>query len=326
MPFLRNILEIAVVSQLVTGYLPSVILHVLSSCVPSIMKLFSTMQGFVSVSGIEQSACNKMLRFTIWTAFFANVLTGSALVQFEIFLNPKELPSKLAVLVPAQASFFIAYVVTSWTSITSELTQITALFCHLWGKCAKCCKRDYSKAPSMPYYSEIPRILLFGLIGLAYFIVAPLILPFVLVYFCLGYFIFRNQLFNVYAPKYDTGGKFWPVVHNTTIFSLVVLHIIAIGVFGIKKLPLASSLLLPLPPLTLLFNEFCRNRFLPIFEAYSTESLLKKDREEQSKPDMAEFFSNLVTAYCDPALKPFQRASNSDERTAPLLASLSSSR
>lgn len=81
----------------------------------------------------------------------------------------------------------------------------------------------------------------------------------------------QMQLINVYVPKYDTGGKFWPVVHNTTIFSLVVLHIIAIGVFGLKKLPLASSLLLPLPLLTLLFNEFCRNRFLPIFEAYSTE-------------------------------------------------------
>lgn len=92
-------------SQLVTGYLPSVILHFLSSYVPSIMKLFSTMQGFVSVSGIERSACNKMLRFTIWTVFFANVLTGtvgSVLSQLEIFLNPKELPSKLAVVVPAQ--------------------------------------------------------------------------------------------------------------------------------------------------------------------------------------------------------------------------------
>jgi len=213
-------------------------------------------------------------------------------------------------------------VVTSWTSITSELTQTAALFCHLWGKCAKCCRRDASEAPSMPYHSEIPRILLFGLLGLTYFIVAPLILPFVLVYFCLGYFIFCNQLFNVYAPKYDTGGKFWPIVHNTTIFSLVVLHIIAIGVFGLKKLPLASSLLLPLPVLTLLFNEFCRNRFVPIFEAYSTESLIKKDREEQSKPEMLESFSNLATAYRDPALKPIQRASNSDERTAPLLASV----
>ncbi|KAL6622526.1 hypothetical protein ACP70R_032405 [Stipagrostis hirtigluma subsp. patula] len=321
LPFLKNILEIAIVSQLVTGYLPSVILHFLSSYVPSIMKLFSTMQGFVSVSGIERSACNKMLRFTIWTVFFANVLTGSALAQVEIFFDPKEIPSRLAVVVPAQASFFIAYVVTSWTSITSELTQTAALLCHLWGKFAKCCKRDDSRAPSMPYHSEIPRILLFGLLGLTYFIVAPLILPFVLVYFCLGYFIFRNQLFNVYAPKYDTGGQFWPVVHSTTIFSLVLMHIIAIGVFGLKKLPLASSFLVPLPVLTLLFNEFCRNRFLPIFQAYSAESLIKKDREEQSKTEMAEFFSNLVTAYSDPALKPIQRSSNSDERTTPLLSS-----
>ncbi|TVU49427.1 hypothetical protein EJB05_00737 [Eragrostis curvula] len=317
-PFLKNILEIAVVSQLVTGYLPSAILLLLSSYVPSVMKLFSTMQGFISVSGIERSACNKMLRFTIWTVFFANVLTGSALNQIEIFFDPKEIPSRLAVVVPAQAPFFIAYVVTSWTSITSELTRTAALFFHV---CAKCCKRDDSKAPSMPYHSEIPRILLFGLLGLTYFIVAPLILPFVLVYFCLGYFIFRNQLFNVYTPKYDTGGRFWPIVHSTTIFSLVLLHIIAIGVFGLKKLPLASSLLVPLPVLTLLFNEFCRNRFLPIFEAYSSESLMKKDREEQSKPEMAEFFSNLVTAYYDPALKPIQRSSDSDERTTPLLSS-----
>ncbi|KAG8049097.1 hypothetical protein GUJ93_ZPchr0009g1264 [Zizania palustris] len=194
LPFLKNILEIAVVSQLVTGYLPSVILHFLSSYVPSIMKLFSTMQGFISVSGIERSACNKMLRFTVWSVFFANVLTGSALGQLNIFLNPKEIPSRLAVVVPAQASFFIAYVVTSWTSIASELTQTAALLYHLWGSCAKCCKRDDTKPPSMPYHSEIPRVLLFGLLGLTYFIVSPLILPFVLVYFCLGYFIFRNQV------------------------------------------------------------------------------------------------------------------------------------
>uniref|UniRef100_A0A0D9Y0X1 CSC1/OSCA1-like 7TM region domain-containing protein n=1 Tax=Leersia perrieri TaxID=77586 RepID=A0A0D9Y0X1_9ORYZ len=307
--------------QLVTGYLPSVILHFVSSYVPSIMKLFSTMQGFISVSGIERSACNKMLRFTIWSVFFANVLTGSVLGQLEIFYDPKEIPKRLAVLVPAQASFFITYVVTSWTSVASELTQTAALLYHLWGSCAKCCKRDDSKPPSMHYHSEIPRVLLFALLGLTYFIISPLILPFVLIYFCLGYFIYRNQLFNVYSPKYDTGGRFWPIVHNGTIFSLVLMHIIAIGVFTLKKLPLASSLLVPLPVLTLLFNEYCRNRFLPIFEAYSTESLIKKDREEQSKPEMAEFFSNLVTAYSDPAMKPIQRSLNSDDRTTPLLSS-----
>lgn len=79
------------------------------------------------------------------------------------------------------------------------------------------------------------------------------------------------QLLNVYAPKYETGGKYWPIVHNSTIFSLVLMHIIAIGIFGLKELPLASSLCIPLPILTLLFNEYCRNRFLPLFKAYAAE-------------------------------------------------------
>ena len=85
----------------------------------------------------------------------------------------------------------------------------------------------------------------------------------------LSYLFF--QFLNVYAPKFETGGKFWPIVHNSTIFSLVLMHIIAIGIFGIKKLPLASSLTIPLPVLTLIFNEYCQKRFLPIFKAYPTE-------------------------------------------------------
>ncbi|CAM0949320.1 unnamed protein product [Alopecurus aequalis] len=322
--FMERWISKAIVSQLVTGYLPSLILHFLSAYVPRIMKKFSTMQGFGSVSGIERSACNKMLRFTIWTVFFANILTGTAFGQLEFLLDPKEIPSKLAIFVPAQASFFIAYVVTSWTSITSEITQTSAVLWNLWGSCAKCCKTDDPETQSMKYHSEIPKILLFGLLGLTYFIIAPLILPFILVYFCLGYFIFRNQLCNVYAPKYDTGGRFWPIVHSGTIFSLVLMHLISIGVLGVKKFPIGASLLAPLPLLTLLFHSYCGNRFYPIFEAYSTESLINKDRQEQSKPEMAEFFSNLETAYTDPALKPIQRSSDYDydDRTAPLLASV----
>jgi len=84
-------------------------------------------------------------------------------------------------------------------------------------------------------------------------------------------FLFLWQLLNVYVAKYHTGGEFWPTVHNCTIFSLVLMHIIVIGIFGLKKLPLASALILPLPILTLLFNEYCRKRFFPIFKAYPTE-------------------------------------------------------
>ncbi|KAJ4835385.1 CSC1-like protein hyp1 [Turnera subulata] len=326
-PFLKSILNLhnflscrAVVSQVITGYLPSLVLQLFLFFVPPIMILFSSIQGYISRSQIEKSACNKVLWFSVWNIFFANVLSGSALYMVDVFLEPKNIPSTLAAAVPSQASFFISYVVTSgWTSLSSELFRLIPLLCSSIKRLFSVENIDELEVPSLPYYSEIPAILFFGLLGITYFFLAPLILPFLLVFFCMGYIIHRNQLLNVYAPKYETGGEFWPIVHNGTIFSLILMHIIAIGLFGLKKLPLASSLTIPLPVLTLIFNEYCRKRFLPLFKGYPTECLIKKDREDQNEPSMTEFYDKLVTAYRDPALLSAQYARNMDRQNAPLL-------
>ncbi|KAK6798630.1 hypothetical protein RDI58_006333 [Solanum bulbocastanum] len=323
-PFLKGLLRIAFVSQVITGYLPSLVLQLFLYVVPSIMIMFSSIQGYIAMSQIEKSACIKVLWFTIWNIFFANVLSGSALYRVEIFLEPKNIPAVLAVAVPGQATFFIAYVVTSgWTSTSSELFQLSTLVFNFIKR--NICRKydDEFEVPSVPYHSEIPRILLFGLLGITYFFLAPLILPFLLVYYCLGYLIYRNQLLNVYAPKYETDGKLWPIVHDSMIFSLILMHVIAIGIFGLKKLPLASSLTVPLPILTLVFNSYCRRRFLPMFKSYSVESLLKKDKEEQNDPTIASFHERLATAYHDPALLHGRYSGNSGNSAsiiAPLLS------
>ena len=79
------------------------------------------------------------------------------------------------------------------------------------------------------------------------------------------------QFINVYSPQFETAGKFWPTVHNSMIFSLLLMHAIALGIFTLKKLEMASYIIFPLPVFTLLFNEYCRKRFLPTFFAYSAE-------------------------------------------------------
>ncbi|KAJ1398737.1 Calcium-dependent channel, 7TM region, putative phosphate [Sesbania bispinosa] len=311
----------SVVSQVITGYLPSLILQLFLSFVPPIMIMLSSLQGYISWSQIQKSACTKVLLFTIWNIFFANVLSGSALYRVNVFLEPKEIPRVLAEAVPSQASFFIAYVVTSgWTAIASELFRLTTLISNFIYKTFCRNSNDDFEPPSIPYHSEIPRIRLFGLLGVTYFILAPLILPFLLIYFCLGYIIFRNQFLKVYVPKFETGGQFWPTVHNSTIFSLVLMHVIAIGIFGLKKLPLASGLTLPLPILTLLFNEYCQKRFLPIFKNFPAECLIKKDRADQNEHNMSEFYDNLANAYNDPALMPIKYSERSDNQSSPLLA------
>ena len=99
-----------------------------------------------------------------------------------------------------QASFFIAYVVTfGWTNIASELFQlIPLLYNYINIIFVGDSDDDDFEAPSIQYHSEIPRILFFGLLGVIYFILAPLILPFLLVYFCLGYIIYRNQVCKLF--------------------------------------------------------------------------------------------------------------------------------
>lgn len=321
LPFLKSILNIAFVSQVLTGYLPSLILQLFLMMIPPIMKFLSSVQGHISISEIIKSACNKVLWFTIWNIYFANVLSGSVISQIFIFLEPKNVPARLAVAVPAQASFFIAYVVTSgWTSTSSELFRLMPLICSLIRKCFTGNASNEHKAPAFHYHAVIPRVLFFGLLGITYFFLAPLILPFLLVYFCLAYTIYSNQFINVYAPIYETAGKFWPIVHNSMIFSLLLMHAIAVGIFTLKKLPLASSLVFPLPVITLIFNAYCRKRFLPIFVAYSAETLIKKDREDINDATTTEFFNKLVAAYQDPALLPMQYSSDSNRERTPLLS------
>ncbi|KAM7269597.1 hypothetical protein ACFE04_025094 [Oxalis oulophora] len=321
LPFLKSVLTLTFVSQVITGYLPSLILQLFLKIVPPIMEFLSSVQGYISNSDIVRSACNKVLWFTIWNVFFATVFSGSILNQISIFLDPRNIPEKLAVAVPAQASFFIAYVVTSgWTSTSSELFRIIPLIFSLLTRCCKSTEEEV-QVPPIAYHKDIPRILFFGLLGITYFFLAPLILPFLLIYLCLAYIVYRNQFVNVYAPKYDSAGKFWPIVHNSMIFSLVLMHCIAIGIFALKKLPVASYLIFPLPILTLLFNEYSRKRFLPNFIGYSAEVLIKKDRQDEDDPSMDVFFNRLVTAYQDPALEPIRLSANGDSLKTPLIAS-----
>lgn len=326
-PFLTSFLSITFVSSIVTGYLPSLILQLFLKIVPPIMEFLSSLQGYICHSNIEKSACNKVLWFTVWNIFFATVFSGSVLYQLSIILDPKNIPSKLAVAVPAQASFFVAYVVTSgWTSTSSELFRVIPLIWSL-------IKRPFTKntddddddfeVPSIPYHRDIPRILFFGLLGLTYFYLAPLILPFLLGYLCLAYIVFRNQFLNVYGPKYETAGKFWPIVHNSMIFSLVLMQAIAFGIFALKSLSVASTLMVPLAAMTLLFNEYCRKRFLPNFISYPAEALIKRDREDENDPSLPEFYNELIAAYQDPAMLPTQLSDIGEGLNSPLLSSSS---
>lgn len=89
-------------TQVVTGYLPSVILMLFLYIVPPTMMLFSSIEGPISYSARKKSACCKVLYFTIWNVFFANVFSGSIISQINAISVPKDIPNQLAKAVPRQ--------------------------------------------------------------------------------------------------------------------------------------------------------------------------------------------------------------------------------
>ncbi|KAK4795635.1 hypothetical protein SAY86_027961 [Trapa natans] len=303
LPFLRGILKEKYMNQLVTGYLPSVILLLFLYIVPPTMMFFAVIEGSISRSGRKRSACHKILYFTIWNVFFVNILSGSVLRQLDALSTPKEIPTQLARAVPAQATFFMTYVLTSGcASLSSELMQPMVLIWN-WFKRVILRQKDDMVPYSFPYHTEVPRVLLLGFIGFIFSVLAPLIVLLLLVYFFLAYLVYRNQILNVYITKYESGGLLWPTVHKTLVFSLVFMQITALCVFGLKNSKSAVSFTIPLVVCTMLFNEYCRQRFYPIFKNTSAQILIEMDQEDEQSERMEQIHQDLQKAYNQITLK-----------------------
>lgn len=73
--------------------------------------------------------------------------------------------------------------------------------------------------------------------------------------------------------------------------------------------------------LTLLFRWTFYLQIDAHLVCFSSQSLIKKDRQDKDGPTLSEFFDKLVTAYEDPALTPIQYSTNSDGLHSPLISS-----
>lgn len=123
-------------SQLVTGYLPSVILLLFLYAVPPTMMLFAVIEGSISRSGRKKSACRKVLYFMIWNVFFVNVLSGSVIRQLDALSSPKEMPTQLARAIPAQVNLLPPILKSSslglWFSWWRNLTDFYHFCIPCW--------------------------------------------------------------------------------------------------------------------------------------------------------------------------------------------------
>lgn len=262
-PFLEPVLSYSeFLRGIIEGFLSSITLWLFFAVLPMILEKITRFEGLPCQSEVDKSVLGKLFIFVIVNQFlFLSAGTAALTKLKEMLRKPEEIPSSLADSLPAQATFFICYIMLrSFTGFSLELLRVVDLivipikrkwFCYT--------PREDEAAWRPPYvmYDRVYTDHLFVLIlGMSYSVLAPLITPFVAIYFGFGYIAWMHQMLCVYIPVYSCGGRMWPIVFNRIIAGMIVFHLLMSGVLSLKESYAASLAMLPLPVITILFFLF----------------------------------------------------------------------
>ena len=68
---------------------------------------------------------------------------------------------------------------------------------------------------------QYAEILLIFLMSISYSVLAPLVIPFAVLYFGFGYVTWMNQLLFVYVPKWEGHGQMWPIIFHRYMYDVL---------------------------------------------------------------------------------------------------------
>lgn len=132
-----------------------------------------------------------------------------------------------------QADFFVTYILTNGLAgFSLEILQPGLLLwdtlkSYIWD----CGKKKHPYVYSLPYYRIVPFVALCMLIGIVYAVVSPLLLPFLVGYFLLGYAVFINQVKFLYMQYFCVKNKlFISLIHM--ILCICVIVVFTVFVLG----------------------------------------------------------------------------------------------
>ncbi|KAM3406098.1 hypothetical protein ACQJBY_000250 [Aegilops geniculata] len=310
LPFLKPLIESPPIKSFIQGFLPGLALKIFLIVLPTILMYMSQFEGLISQSSLERRTASKYFIFLFFNVFLGSIVTGSALEQLDTYLHASanDIPRIIGVAIPMKATFFITYVmVDGWAGVSLEILRIRAfVLYHLKNFFLVKTEKDREEAMdpgSICFYWSEPRIQLYFLLGLVYAAVTPLLLPFILVFFALGYVVYRHQIINVYHQRYESGAQFWPNVHLRIIVALIASQLLLLGLLSTKGLEEATPVLLVLPILTFWFHKYCTHRYKPAFVRNPLQEAMRKDTLEHAREPNFDLKSYLADSYLHPVFK-----------------------
>lgn len=278
LPFLKPVVNQDAIKTVLEAYLPQIALLVFLALLPKLLLFLSKLEGIPSESHAVRAASGKYFYFTVLNVFIGVTVGGTLFTTFKDIQkhpNVSYIANLLATLLPGNATFFITFVALRFfVGYGLELSRIIPLIIYHLKRKYSCKTEAELKAAWAPadlgYATRVPGDMLIITISLCYSVIAPIIIPFGVVYFGLGWLILRNQALKVYVPKYESYGRMWPHMHVRILAALLLYQATMFGYFGVKKF-VYTPLIIPLLIATLLFAYICKAKFYHFFHSPALE-------------------------------------------------------
>ncbi|GAB2279858.1 CSC1-like protein erd4 [Dionaea muscipula] len=297
MPFIKVIVDVKAISTLLEAFLPQLALLVFLALLPTLLMYLSKAEGITSESHAVRATSGKYYYFTVLNVFIGVTIGGTLFTTFkQIEKHPNSIVSLLANSLPGNATFFLTYVALRiFVGYGLELSRVVPLIVFHVKKKYLCKTEAEVKAAWAPpgdlgYATRVPSDMLCFTIVICYSVIAPIIIPFGVVYFGMGWLVLRNQALKVYVPSYESYGRMWPHLHKRILASLILYQVTMLGYFGIKEFVYAP-IVIPLPIASLIFGAVCEKKFFRFFRCTALEVVAHEPKET---PNMQQVFRSFL--------------------------------
>ncbi|KAI7857049.1 hypothetical protein BDC45DRAFT_603621 [Circinella umbellata] len=242
LPFLEGLKNLpSTLVGIIQGILPAVALAILVAMVPIVFKYLSKQEGIPQKSMVDLSLLHKYFFFLfIDVVLVSTIVGGAAQAISQIIGNPLSIINILAESLPKASTFFITYVLLQSLNGTGQaiLRAVPLILSYLLPFLSTTPRDIYmqkAKCPTITLGTLVPSHTVIFVLGLLYSTIAPLILPFVCLFFYLSYFIYLYQFLYLYEMEYESGGLAFPRAIRQVYIGLFTWQLTMVGLLAIQK-------------------------------------------------------------------------------------------
>ncbi|EPY54056.1 DUF221 family protein [Schizosaccharomyces cryophilus OY26] len=298
----RLIQDVPFLNSLLRTFLPTLVYSVFISMSPFLFQWLSKMQGFNSRGEEEIYSVGKNFAYLFVNFFLVYIIAGST-SYWELVKDTTTLAHFLANRLPNQAQFFIDLIVLQGIGMFPlKLVQLWKLSSYFIRRSFAKRPQDYRKLERPDSFSigiYLPQPMFILMICLCYSIISPLILIFGLIYFVIGFLIYKYELiYQMEHPQHSTG-KLWGMIFERIVFGCLLLQLTMMGLMSLRKAYWLSTVIFPLFCFTLTSAYNFSNMIQPAMEFVSLY-YIRMSRSNQQVSESSSRSSEGSTAYIHP--------------------------